>query len=192
MVTSCCAAISSTLKPFQYAPILADALIKMSNNGFNLRTLHVVSHSLGVQLAGHTGREIQKKSNLKLPRITGLDPAKPLFYPNLHTDHITKDDAEMVDIIHTDAWVMGAPVSTGTIDFWPNGGSRVQPPCPAKSNASEDAGCSHACSWRYYGESVMFKSSTFLARKCNSWDDYRRGKCDSNQQVSMGINAPKG
>lgn len=35
-----------------------------------------------------------------------------------------------VDIIHTDAGGFGAPKSTGTVDFWVNGGRRFQPGCP--------------------------------------------------------------
>lgn len=44
-------------------------------------------------------------------------------------EHIDKNDAEFVDIIHTDANFYGAPMATGTIDFWPNGGVRFQPGC---------------------------------------------------------------
>lgn len=39
----------------------------------------------------------------------------------------------MVDVIHTDAWLYGAPVSTGTIDFWPNSGKTLQPGCPKRN-----------------------------------------------------------
>lgn len=39
----------------------------------------------------------------------------------------------MVDVIHTDAWLYGAPVSTGTVDFWPNGGVTLQPGCPKRN-----------------------------------------------------------
>lgn len=39
----------------------------------------------------------------------------------------------MVDVIHTDAWLYGAPVSTGTIDFWPNSGKTLQPGCPRRN-----------------------------------------------------------
>lgn len=37
--------------------------------------------------------------------------------------------ALFVDIIHTDATKFGAALSTGTVDFWPNGG-KDQPGCP--------------------------------------------------------------
>lgn len=45
-------------------------------------------------------------------------------------DHVTDKDAAFVDVIHTDAGGYGAPVRTGTADFWPNGGKSIQPGCP--------------------------------------------------------------
>lgn len=45
-------------------------------------------------------------------------------------EHVTASDAEFVDVIHTDAGGAGAPVRTGTADFWPNGGKSTQPGCP--------------------------------------------------------------
>lgn len=69
--------------------------------------------------------------HLLFRRISALDPAFPPFYPG--TGHISASDARMVDVIHTDAWLYGAPVSTGSIDFWPNSGKSLQPVCPRRS-----------------------------------------------------------
>lgn len=66
-------------------------------------------------------------------RITALDPAFPPFYPAITTKAISKHDAVMVDVIHTDAGLYGAPKSTGTVDFWPNGGTTLQPGCPKRN-----------------------------------------------------------
>lgn len=65
-------------------------------------------------------------------RITGLDPALPGFYPRFGTSGLCKSDAVRVDVIHTDAWKYGIPISCGNVDFWPNGGSlfSLQPGCP--------------------------------------------------------------
>lgn len=67
----------------------------------------------------------------QISRISALDPAFPPFYPS--TGHISASDATMVDVIHTDAWLYGAPVSTGTVDFWPNSGKSLQPGCPVRN-----------------------------------------------------------
>lgn len=74
---------------------------------------------------------ILKKHVFPTFRISALDPAFPGFY-GLFLKHITHDDAEFVDIIHTDAWRYGAPEDSGTVDFWPNGGKSLQPGCPPR------------------------------------------------------------
>lgn len=61
-----------------------------------------------------------------------MDPAFPPFYPAIGTTAISKNDADMVDVIHTDAGLYGAPRSTGTVDFWPNSGKTLQPGCPKR------------------------------------------------------------
>lgn len=62
-------------------------------------------------------------------RISGLDPAFPGYYPPiLGTQHINRNDATFVDIIHTNAGTAGSPKATGTVDFWVDGG-RKQPGC---------------------------------------------------------------
>lgn len=64
-------------------------------------------------------------------RLTALDPAFPAFYPDgVVMEHVSAKDADFVDVIHTDAGGYGAPVRTGTADFWPNGGKSIQPGCP--------------------------------------------------------------
>jgi hypothetical protein len=69
--------------------------------------------------------------------VTGLDPAGPGFYvPNefypvvVVPEHLSSDSARFVDVIHTNGGAFGGSVSTGTVDFWPNGG-QFQPGCPA-------------------------------------------------------------
>lgn len=48
-------------------------------------------------------------------------------------DHLSDKDAQFVDIIHTDAGLYGQPISTGTVDFWPNSGKTLQRGCPKRS-----------------------------------------------------------
>lgn len=62
-------------------------------------------------------------------RITGLDPAYPLYYDLGDNEELNKNDAKFVDIIHTDKGICGGPISTGHADFYPNGGGRPQPMC---------------------------------------------------------------
>jgi pancreatic triacylglycerol lipase len=65
------------------------------------------------------------KTNRKIKRISALDPALPLFYPKVifFPQHIEADDADFVDVIHTDGGFYGVMESTGSVDFFPNGGT---------------------------------------------------------------------
>lgn len=119
--------------------------------------------------------------------------------------HITADDAEMVDIIHTDAGAYGAPVRTGSIDFWPNGGTAKQPGCPRFTFVplSDDGNnyilflfkycnrlvmkilnvldlCSHWRSWRFYAESVRFPEA-FPAVPAKSYKDFKKEFTPNNK-----------
>lgn len=60
-------------------------------------------------------------------RITGLDPCN-LDFPPSYSHHLSEKDAKFVDIIHTAIGVRGS-TSTGTADFYPNGGVATQPGC---------------------------------------------------------------
>lgn len=54
----------------------------------------------------------------------------------------------MVDVIHTDAGLYGAPRSTGTVDFWPNSGKTLQPGCPKRDyKLLTDIGKTSDCIW---------------------------------------------
>lgn len=58
-----------------------------------------------------------------MKRITGLDPAVDAV------DFLQWRYANFVDIIHTDAYVLGTNLNTGHVDYWPNGGTAIQPGC---------------------------------------------------------------
>lgn len=60
-----------------------------------------------------------------------MDPAKPGFESPIpiHIEHLTRDDAEFVDVIHTAAGTLGFVESLGHVDFFPNSGRAPQPGC---------------------------------------------------------------
>lgn len=66
---------------------------------------------------------------LKQTYQSGLDPARPLVdrYGN-EAFRLTKDDANVVQVIHTNAGALGETAQIGDIDFCVNGG-RFQPSC---------------------------------------------------------------
>jgi hypothetical protein len=114
----------------------------------------------------------------------------------LHSHYLKNKFFHQVDVIHTAAWSYGAPVNTGTIDFWVNGGVNifsVQPGCPARNYfpLSDTDGCSHFRSWQLYAESVAKPRKPFYARQCLTWFNFNFGICKHNNVVEMGINCPE-
>lgn len=129
------------------------------------------------------------------PRISALDPAFPLFYLTAGlAAHLSKHDAEFVDVIHTDAWLYGAPSSTGTADFWPNGGKTLQPGCPKRNYKmlSDNDLSSHRRSWWFWAESVSDRFPIrFDAVAAKSWDEFKQNKIiELGPPVVMGHHCP--
>lgn len=98
-----------------------------------MQNVHVVGHSLGAHVAGFMGKQIISLSSRSqiLGRITGLDPAQPGYSgsPTEATNRLDKDDALMVDIVHTDSGAVSIFDPIGKVDFYPNGGTAPQPGC---------------------------------------------------------------
>ncbi|XP_014207069.1 pancreatic triacylglycerol lipase isoform X2 [Copidosoma floridanum] len=164
----------------------AEAVKNLVLGGLSVDTLHIVGHSMGGQVAGFIGQYL----DFVLPRVTGLDPANPLFY-HFGADHISEKSARQVDIIHTDGGLYGAFERTGRTDFFPNGGGRPQPGCHLIGlPLSPKDLCSHWRSWRYYAESVVHNEA-FPALACNSLASFQQGLCDNNNIVHMGYAMPK-
>lgn len=64
-----------------------------------------------------------------LGRVTGMDPALPLFSFDNPGGRLDKGDASYVDVIHTCGGWLGFERGLGHADFYPNGGSFAQPGC---------------------------------------------------------------
>ncbi len=78
---------------------------------------------------GNVGQNYQTLTGEKLARITGLDPAGPLFFSSFPFPKINKNNAAFVDIIHTDEGDNGDISVDGDADFYPNDGIASQPGC---------------------------------------------------------------
>ncbi|KAL7020688.1 hypothetical protein ACKWTF_011609 [Chironomus riparius] len=149
------------------------------------KNIYIVGHSLGGQCAGLIGRHLRKISNnnFVIPKIYALDPAGPDFedYKLQSTfGCISRNDADYVQIIHANGHRYGMVNSVGHADFYPNGGMS-QPGC------SDDV-CSHTFAWIFYQQSVR-EEAGFLARKCDSYDNFEKGNCDSNEIAYMGYSS---
>jgi len=102
--------------------------------------VHLIGFCLGANVAGRAGEVIKKEIKKKVGRITGLDPAGPLFGKEVEPP-LNKRDAEAVDVIHTNAGRFGITENIGDTDFWINSkywdngiitSSQVQPSCTSK------------------------------------------------------------
>lgn len=101
------------------------------NNALNIpfENMHLIGHSLGAHISGFAGNHVDKTTKKTIGRITGMDPAGPLFLLAGPSGRLSSGDATFVDVIHTDGGKFGHSSVLGHIDFYPNGGSAPQPGC---------------------------------------------------------------
>lgn len=94
-----------------------------------LENVHLIGHSLGAHISGLAGQYVEDRKKIKIGRITGMDPAGPLFLLATEDKRLSSGDAMFVDIIHSDGGKLGMSRVLGHADFYPNGGSAPQPGC---------------------------------------------------------------
>ena len=111
-----------------------------------------------------------------------MDPAGPLFKNRTSTDRLSRGDALFVDVIHSDMYNFGIDLFVGDIDFYPNGGSGIQPGC-----FPNDIACSHGRAIYFFISSI--NDCNFTSYKCDSYDDFLMGLCSSNKKNYMGLRA---
>lgn len=112
-----------------------------------------VGHSLGAHICGMVSNHLTTKQHKIIGKIfcfsrnlpfslnatdtlvkcvcsvTGLDPARPLIEQHASRDYrLTRDDADSVQIIHTNAGTLGQLSLSGSLDLCINGG-QMQPFC---------------------------------------------------------------
>ncbi|XP_077523833.1 inactive pancreatic lipase-related protein 1-like [Amblyomma americanum] len=158
--------------------MLLQKMIQSSKRALERQKVHVVGFSLGAQVAGFCGRHFLLSTKTKIGRITGLDPAGPLFDNSQAC--LSKNDAEFVDVIHTNAGKLlsfryGLNKAAGHADFWPNGGSD-QPGCT--SGILRLKTCSHDKGPGMFTESLTNHGCKFKSYHCaGGWAEYKTGYC---------------
>lgn len=113
------AATNTQLVGRQIAIVLRDLV---EHNTLDLEKVHIIGFSLGAHVAGFAGALLPG-----LKRITGLDPAGPLFEAQHPKARLDDTDALYVDVVHSNGQNLilgglGSWQPMGHVDFYPNGG----------------------------------------------------------------------
>ncbi|XP_026315284.1 phospholipase A1-like [Hyposmocoma kahamanoa] len=128
-----------------------------------------VGHSLGAHICGMISNHLTEKQY----KIIGLDPARPLVSAyGSRLFRLGRDDAHIVQVIHTNAGFLGETGQVGHADFCVNGG-RLQPGC--HGHAMRIARCSHFMSSCYFAASVR-KRIRMVGVPCDSTCPKQRGR----------------
>ncbi|XP_026467391.1 hepatic triacylglycerol lipase-like [Ctenocephalides felis] len=139
--------------------------------------IHIIGFSLGAHVPNFAAVKLRP---YKLSRITGLDPAMPLFAFSSLDGKLDPTDAEFVDVFHTNALIQGKMERCGHADFYFNGGV-AQPGCGV------DVGCSHHRAADYFAESIKGDGASpvgFWSWPCPSFTHYIFGLCLRTQDGS--------
>ncbi|XP_061717667.1 pancreatic lipase-related protein 2-like [Cydia pomonella] len=159
---------------------LGNFLSELVENGQDPSKLILIGHSLGAHIAGVAGKRLQQNTGQQASRITGLDPAGPCFSKVDVGARLDRGDAAYVDVVHTNAGMLGIKEPVGHKDFYPNGGM-TQPGCLL-------ATCDHTRAWELLAEAISAPND-FPARKCENRTLFQNGLCAGNELAYMGNSA---
>ncbi|CAG2105074.1 unnamed protein product, partial [Medioppia subpectinata] len=168
----------------------------ITNNRFWL-----IGHSLGAHVMGFAGKRL---NNPQVARITALDPAGVAFHSKNTALRLDHSDAQIVDVIHTDAPVsytegFGTSDTLGHFDFYPNGGS-WQPGCAASDITSrlstitsgDDISCSRSRAWSIMNNLEKPEDEcSAVGYQCENYGAFLEGRCANcadNKCQPMGLN----
>ncbi|KDR21672.1 phospholipase A1-like isoform X1 [Zootermopsis nevadensis] len=176
-------ALSNTRLVAQCAAMLYSYL---THHGARATKIQCVGHSLGANICGMMSRHL----SAKMHKIIGLDPARPLVEQyTSQALRLTRDDAHIVQVIHTNAGFLGVEAPAGHVDFCVNNG-QFQPGCTG--HRLRQARCSHFQSACYFAATVS--RQTTMGYPCTAVCP-RRGRAVGllpGIPVPMGEETPEG
>ncbi|XP_055597202.1 pancreatic triacylglycerol lipase-like [Uranotaenia lowii] len=140
--------------------------------GLAFTNVYVVGHSLGGHTAGIAGKRVTRGL---IQAVIALDPALPLFSMDRPAERVAPGDARYVEIIHTNAGLLGFDQPIGQASFYPNWG-RSQPGCGVDLSGA----CAHGRAWEFFAESVRTAPSRFVSVQCANYGQIVNQNCVSS------------
>ncbi|XP_065205841.1 lipase member I-like [Planococcus citri] len=183
--------VDNSLKISECAARMIEGIIDRNSKGIKMDDFHILGLSLGGQMAGQIPNIVDEKYG-KFPRITGIDPANDGFFEDYATDKytLTKEDAKLVDVIHSNAGINGVLPPMGHIDWYPNGGI-FQPQCHVpNSNEINAYLCDHMRSLILFLESIGDENFELETEWCPDLESkyLNPDKCEKDIKTPFGEN----
>lgn len=173
--------ISSNVNYFKVAEMIEDLGALLTEfvrhlhmrAGLNYDDVYLIGHSLGAQIAGSAGKQIQP---YRFNTIYALDPAGPSFREQSDEYRIDASDALYVESIQTSTG-LGFEEPVGHATFYPNFG-KDQKKCYVY-------GCSHKRAHDYFAESIN-STKGFWGIRCERLSRKNWVLLDNDGEFRMG------
>uniref|UniRef100_A0A673JA55 triacylglycerol lipase n=1 Tax=Sinocyclocheilus rhinocerous TaxID=307959 RepID=A0A673JA55_9TELE len=119
-----------------------------------LGKVHLIGYSLGAHISGFAGSNLAV-SGKTLGRITGLDPAGPLFEGMSHTERLSPEDARFLHVQNIYAHL----AQYGIMGF------------------EQTVKCAHEYAVHLFIDSLLTKDKQIMAYKCSDNTAFEKGYC---------------
>ncbi|XP_054266296.1 phospholipase A1 1-like [Macrosteles quadrilineatus] len=151
----------------------------IGDNLMDIDRIHLVGFCFSAQLAGYISRYVSSKNGgKKIKSITALDPYSSFLF-GIKNKVISKHDAELVFVYHTNSLFAGSMYRKATADFTINNGW-FQPGCSYSTNIL----CSHRRSVTLFWYVILYPE-LWTARKCSSYLMFSSCFCSFAEKTSL-------
>ena len=184
----------------RYVGVATERIVRQLDQVEGGAFLHCIGHSLGAHTCGFFANAVEKDesySKAKVDRITAMDPAGPSFTSKDYLEpngadpidgampldeRLDKDDAVLVDALHTDSDHLGIVPSVGDADFYIGNNLDNLGSDQAGCGLGAQFVCDHGRSWELIKASIAHNKSCWAHFECQG-ETIKRG-CVSSTSVN--------